>query len=364
MTANEKPNRVAIAEQAAEWFVTNDEGPLGERESAALVSWLKASPDNIEEFLGVSVVARDLRAACVEAGLSADGLLARARAGHASRFALAWSRLLATARDFPARGWQAATVVLIAVGVASFGSRSWWNPRPVAQIASVPAVTALHFKTGHGQQQTHLLADGSVLHLNTDSAVTVRYSNTERQVILTSGEVNFEIVHAQDRPFRVVGGAAEIVDLGTRFDVRLEERATLVTVAEGRVAVRPLPQGGGAASSLRSDPLAAFVQLNADEQLRVAPESWPATPVPVDAQRTTAWLHRQIMFESEPLQRVASEFNRYTSTPIEITAPQLRDLKVSGVFATDNSMAFVAFLRTLDGVQVDVTATRIVVSPK
>ena len=53
-TSDKEPNRVAIAEQAAEWFVTNDEGPLGERESAALVSWLKASPDNIEEFLGES----------------------------------------------------------------------------------------------------------------------------------------------------------------------------------------------------------------------------------------------------------------------------------------------------------------------
>ena len=73
-------------------------------------------------------------------------------------------------------------MALLAVGVVSFGSRSWWNSRPVAQMASVPAVTALHFKTGHGEQQTHRLADGSVLHLNTDSAVTVRYSKTERQV--------------------------------------------------------------------------------------------------------------------------------------------------------------------------------------
>ncbi len=364
MTSNEEPNRVAIAEQAAEWFVTHDEGPLGERESAALVSWLKASPDNIEEFMGVSVIARDLRTACADAGLSANGLLDRARAGDASRSAPAWRRPLAAVRGFPAMGWQAATVALVAVGLVSFGSHWWWNPRPLVHMTSAPVVTALHFKTGHGEQQTHLLADGSVLHLNTDSAVTVRYSNSERQVILTSGEVNFEIVHVKDRPFRVIGGPAEIVDLGTKFDVRLEDHATLVTVAEGRVAVRPLPQGGSATSSLRSDRLASFVQLGADEQLRVTPESWPATPVSVDAQRTTAWLHRQIIFESEPLDRVASEFNRYTSTPIEITAPQLRDVKVSGVFATGNSMAFVAFLRTLDGVQVDVTATRIIVSQK
>src|SRR5262249_18454748 len=158
---------------------------------------------------------------------------------------------------------------------------------PVTQLASVPAVAALRFKTSHGEQQTHTLADGSVLHLNTDSAVTVRYSSTERQVTLTSGEANFEIVHAADRPFRVIGGPAEIVDLGTRFDVRLEGHATLVTVEEGRVAVRRVPEGATTANNPAADRLAAFVQVSADQQLRVDAQGWPATPVTVEAQRTT-----------------------------------------------------------------------------
>ena len=62
------------------------------------------------------------------------------------------------------------------------------------------------------------------------------------------------------------------------------------------------------------------------------------------------------------LELVAAEFNRYSRKPIEITTPALRSLRVSGVFTTDNTAAFVAFLRTLDGVHVEVTATRILVS--
>jgi ferric-dicitrate binding protein FerR (iron transport regulator) len=68
------------------------------------------------------------------------------------------------------------------------------------------------------------------------------------------------------------------------------------------------------------------------------------------------------MFENEPLERVANEFNRYAQKPIEITTPALRNLQVSGVFATDNTAAFIAFLRSLEGVHVDVTATQIRVS--
>ena len=79
-------------------------------------------------------------------------------------------------------------------------------------------------------------------------------------------------------------------------------------------------------------------------------------------QRTTAWLHRQIAFDHEPLERVAAEFNRYTSKPIEIATPALRNLQISGVFATDDPEAFIAFLRSLKGVRVEVTETRIRVS--
>ena len=57
---------------------------------------------------------------------------------------------------------------------------------------------------------------------------------------------------------------------------------------------------------------------------------------------------------------MASEFNRYTSKPIEISTPELRALQISGVFATDNNAAFIAFLRSLDGVRVEVTDERIV----
>jgi transmembrane sensor len=65
------------------------------------------------------------------------------------------------------------------------------------------------------------------------------------------------------------------------------------------------------------------------------------------------------VFEQEPLGRVAAEFNRYCPKSIEIVTPALRDLQISGVFAIDDTEAFVAFLRSLKGVRVEVTATRI-----
>jgi transmembrane sensor len=102
----------------------------------------------------------------------------------------------------------------------------------------------------------------------------------------------------------------------------------------------------------------------ANQQLRVAADHWPPTPEAVNAEQTTAWLHRQISFDHEPLGLVAAEFNRYATKPIEITSPALRDLQVSGVFSTDDPEEFLAFLRSLQGVRVEVTASQIRVSRK
>jgi transmembrane sensor len=226
------------------------------------------------------------------------------------------------------------------------------------QHPSAPdGATALHFESRHGEQLTRRLADKSVLHLNTDSAVTIRYGKTERLVVLTSGQADFEVAHEPDRAFRVIAGSAEVVDLGTKFDVRLEQDSTVVTVVEGRVAVGPSPmvekRGTNSNHPLR------FVQLSADQQIRIRQGEGPATRAAIDAQSATAWLRREIAFDHEPLERVAAEYNRYTQKPIEIATPALRNLQISGVFATDDTEAFIAFLRSLKGVRVEVTQTQI-----
>jgi transmembrane sensor len=334
--------------------VANEEGPLDARDAAALAAWFKASPAHIEEFLGVSAVVRDLRQARTNPQYSLGAILARARAEDDEPVRRLWPRVTDSGRGRSFGNWFPAAATLAVVALLSVGLLLRWNLKSTERPATPEGMMALHFETRHGEQLTQRLTDNSVLHLNTDSAVSVRYSKGERLVTLRSGQASFEVTHEADRAFRVHAGSAEIVDLGTRFDVRLDGGATVITVVEGRVTVGPTPSG--------QSPLLRPIELNANQQVRVAAGAWPAVPVAVDARRTTAWLHRQIVFNNEPLEQVAAEYNRYTAKPIEIVTPALRKLKISGVFATDDTDAFVAFLRSLKGVRVEVTATRIRVS--
>lgn len=361
MTSKEEQIRIAIAEQAGDWFVESEEGPLEVRDSAALTAWLKASPIHVEEFLRLAVIARYLPEAGADPEQSVESLLARARAENDDPVQPLWPRLFAAVRDIPVRRWQTAAVAIAALAVASFGLLLLWIFGPTSRVSEA---AALHFETRHGEQQTHRLADGSVLHLNTESSVTVLFTQAERLLTLTSGEADFEVAHAPERPFRVVAGPVEVIARGTQFDVRLRDEATIVTVVEGRVAVAPAPVADALGSGSKRGQPSRFIELGPNQQITVPRGEWPVIPVAVDAERSTSWLHRQIAFKQEPLERVVAEFNRYALKPIEITTPELRNLEISGVFATDDPAAFVAFLRSLEGVQVDETATRIRVSKK
>jgi transmembrane sensor len=358
MTSNDEKIRAAIAEQAGGWFVGNDEGLPNVQDSADLAAWLKTSPLHIEEFLGVSMIARDLREARTHPEYSLEAILARARAEDELPVHPFRQPPSNAVRVGASRGWLTATAAMAACALLSLGAFFTWNSAPNRHPSASDGVTALHFETRHGEQLTRRLADDSVLHLNTDSAITIRYGKHERVAVLTSGEADFEVAHEPERAFRVLAGSVEVSDLGTKFDVRLGRDSTVVTVVEGEVAVGPSNVAGRPAGLPWTD-----VQVGADQQIIIANGIWPpAKAVAVDAQRATAWLHRQIAFDHEPLEKVAAEFNRYAPKPIEIVTPGLQKLEISGVFTTDDPAAFIAFLRSMEGVQIEETATRFRVS--
>jgi transmembrane sensor len=356
MSTNDERLRNLIAQQAADWFVANRTSPSA-RERETFAAWLKVSPMHVEEYLGVAAVARDLGDACAELANSTGSLIALAQAADGEPTPLAPPILEASRNLRPVRRPIAATSLgaLAALCLLLLG---WWNFKVAPpEKRTVDAVATFHFSTRHGELKTQRLPDDSILHLNTDTSVTVLISAAERQVTLVSGEADFEVAHDARRPFRVVAGSAQVLDVGTQFDVRLDRGVTVITVGEGRVSVGPLK----ADASSTPGPRMGFVELTANQQIRVA--QWPpAAPVAADAKGTTSWMRRQITFEHEPLSRVAREFNRYASKPIEIATPALGNLEISGVFATDDTEEFITFLRSLKGVHVEVTESRILVT--
>ncbi|HZI26677.1 MAG TPA: FecR domain-containing protein [Gemmatimonadaceae bacterium] len=351
MTPSEEQVRAAVAQQAGTWFIANQSGSLEQAERADFMAWLKASPIHVEEYLGVALVAHDLPAAAEDPRLPLESLLELARADDTDRVVPIEASLSVRepARRIRAPYRRSFATSIAAVALLLAASVLWWMRD--GEFLGLPKA----YQTAHGEQAVAQLPDGTELHLNTDSAVTVRYTRSERVVEIARGQALFTVARDDHRRFRVAAGDVHVVAVGTRFDSYRRPDATIVTVVEGSVAVlsgSPPPPGvtGFPPGALR---------VNAGYQVHVDTGGVSAQPIPVDVQQTVAWLQRKIAFEQRPLGEVADEFNRYVPIPIEIDEAALRALPISGVFDAYDIDSFVAFLQALDGVRVERTNARI-----
>jgi transmembrane sensor len=346
--------RDAQLDEAARWLLIQRDGRPSATQREEFLAWLRESPQHVAAYLSVAGTADTLAVAVRGIDVDAESLVAEAAAEEspvvafprgaqavAPRSAKAWAATRDPARPPAARrrralaGALAASVALAAVVIG-------WR------IASPPSSSPLALATAHGEQGSWPLADGSVVHLNSDSAALVLFDRTARRVELQRGQAMFHVAADPARPFRVQAGAVEVVAVGTAFDVdRRDGRATLVVV-EGRVAVNR----------------AGRASLAVPAGLRLDLAAADASPVPADVRRATAWLQREIVFEATPLAEVADEFNRYTAVPIAVEGAALRGLPISGVFGAYDVDSFLAFLARLDGVAIERRPDRVRVYPR
>ncbi|MCO4003210.1 FecR family protein [Pseudomonas aeruginosa] len=140
-------------------------------------------------------------------------------------------------------------------------------------------------RTGVGEQRRLTLPDGSLLTLNTDSAVDLAFDASQRLVRLLRGEI-FVDSRADPRPFRVATAEARLHAGAARFNVRQEMAATRVAVEARRLAFDGLPD---------------------------------------------AWTRGMLMADRMPLAEVLAELARYRRGVLRCD-PQLARLAVSGAY--------------------------------
>lgn len=179
--------------------------------------------------------------------------------------------------------------------------------------------------TSLGERTPLMLADGSRVTLNTDSAISVALKPNRRRVSLLRGEAWFDVSPDRGRPFFVEVTEGHIRVTGTSFGVRLEDDGAIVSLTEGQLELSAKPDHDAA----------SHLALNAGHQAHLF-DGAISDPITLDKTAATAWLRGQIVFFNTPLREVIAELNRYRGGHIVIVDGGLDDLKVSGVFATDD----------------------------
>ncbi len=198
------------------------------------------------------------------------------------------------------------------------------------------AVSSEHYQSGIGEQRTVALTDGSIVVLNTNTRLTVSYSEDQRQVTLSRGEAFFEVAKDRERPFTVNSCGAEARALGTAFNVRCELQAGAVTVTEGTVQVTDLRN---------KDNQQQQRILSLGQQLPLSDSGDFATPLTVIDDSATSWRNGELVFNGATLRDIINEISRYTSRTILIGSPALAATEVTGRFDIQDAEALLVALQ-------------------
>jgi transmembrane sensor len=182
------------------------------------------------------------------------------------------------------------------------------------------------YETEIGKTRSITLEDGSRIVLDTSSRVRVDYSETARDVELLEGQAHFDVAKNRSRPFRVRTAFAEVVAVGTSFDVAARPQRTTVTLIEGRVNVRSVVERPGAEQQPES--------LTPGQQLEVSGDGHFLDKKPVRLASVTSWQRGTIDLDDVPLSEALATLNRYSTTKIVIEDASLHSRRVSGVFVT------------------------------
>ena len=306
-----------VQAQAASWFARLRAEDVSADDRQQADAWLAASPEHRAAYQRMQqlwAMLGDFAASAeVDARMPASVPSAQpAAAAPVSPAALAPTRNT-TRRPRHRLRWLAASAAAL-VGVAI----GWKMLMPPAQQ---------QYATAPGQQRSFNLDDGTRVDLDTASRLLVHYDAKERRITLQQGRAFFRVAKDPQRPLSVDTDSGSVRAIGTRFEVDRHDGSLSVALFEGKVQLRQTGAEGKVIGELtpgqRAQVSGSTVQVH-DVSLADSP----------------AWTRGQLVFDEQPLDQAVAEFNRYGGTPIRVDDATLRQLKISGVFHSNDTAGF------------------------
>lgn len=211
----------------------------------------------------------------------------------------------------------AAAAVILAVGTASW--RFWPGE-----------AQAVRYSTALGEQRTVKLEDGSLVVLDTNTELSVRFNSRERDLTLGRGRADFTVRHDAKWPFVVHTAEGSVTATGTRFQVRVQDDKSTVTLLQGGVKVAT------------SDATESAV-LTPNESITVEAPGRLGVPRAVSNAELSSlrgWTQGNLVVKGWPLTAVLAEMNRYSSIKLRLGDPSLGSTSISGVFKAGDQKSF------------------------
>lgn len=331
----ENPSAGFLSREARRWVVRLASGEMTESEARRFQKWLYADPKHRDAFRRERRLWQEMEAlqGAFAAGMrdqpvSGSSLPSPQPANEREERLPAIQRK----KTFAVFRWVAACFALFVLW-AQFGS-----------------VWIADHRTAEGELRKVELPDGSTAHLNTATAMNVRYENGARHIELLQGEALFDVRRDTSRPFRVTTPNGVVEVLGTRFGVAHSKENLKVTVLSGEVAVYAPSQQ---ALSVAKNPQAVRLTAGQAVDYRAGSPSLRVRNVNIHA--SLPWVRGSIVIDEMPFAEAIEKLDSYYPGRVLILHEHVLKQPVSGLFHVGQAESAILALASTQGLR----ATRI-----
>ncbi|MDD7133712.1 MAG: FecR domain-containing protein [Bacteroidales bacterium] len=254
-------------------------------ERCALMDWVEESERNEREFNALRKI------------YDASLLLEPKRRGRV-RFLAGW------------RKWAVAAAVaaVVGAGLVSVG-------RTFVQTSDAVAVSTVSAPAG--QRTKTVLADGTVVWLNSGSEIRFSEFTKKERVLHLDGEAYLEVARDESRPFVVETSRMSVTVLGTKFNVNAYSDIQTVVLLEGSVCVSDPARG-------------SRTRLVPGQKLVCDTGSGKMNVTDVRASDYVTWVEGYFLFDNEPLCSVLERLRNAYGVEIVCDDPLVGNFTING----------------------------------
>jgi transmembrane sensor len=305
--------QLRVSTEAADWWAVLHADEVSREDRERFVDWLRESHVHVTEMLRVVQVHGALSEFDAWQELPPETEDATAEVAR-----IAPLQLMVTKK--PQRFWLPALATSVLLVVAGM-------------LWLLPILTGQVIATERGERREVVLSDGTVVKVDPQTRLEVKFDEQARRVVLTEGRAVFHVARSPSRPFTVESDGAMVRAVGTAFGVERRQRGlVVVTVAEGKVTVQ---------GELTKAPQL----LGVDQQVTVEDQRMDKPVRKVQSEIALAWAEGKLIFKDETVAEIVATFNRYNRVQLQVSDAALLARRVSGVFNAAYPEEFVAFIQ-------------------
>ncbi len=313
-----------MKDEASAWLAKLDRGLTSEEESA-LKTWLSQSTSHREYFVKLAKQ-WDL--------LSVLSQLADIVPYNKQK----------TSYDFKHYLLAASVTFLVILSMTTLNIDNIFSNSVTANNAVSKTIFTETYQTVVGEKSIVHLPDSSILTLNTDSIVEVKYTSNKRELFLKKGELFIDVAHNKQRELVVTAGEKSFVAVGTAFNVSyLVKSALELIVTEGKVVIA---NKGDIASTdhftakIANGNTKQPIGVIAGEKVvlestgKLLAKDIKKTNIMNSIDSSLSWREGKLIFKGETLEKVIAEVSRYSNIKIDLEGEEIKKVKIGGRFRT------------------------------